>query len=288
MTKQNIGFIGIGNMGGPVSKNLKAAGHHIVGYDIAGTAERAPEGATVGRNAGDVATQSDIIMMSLPDGNIVQEVTEEIIATNDRRTVTIIDISTSGVAAARAASARCHDSEIEFYDAPVSGGVPGAVAGTISIMFAGSEEAFERLKPVLETIGKPFLVGNEPGQGQAMKILNNFLSATSMIATSEAIAFGEAVGLDLQLIVDVLNESSGRNDATVTKFPKSIIPKTYDRGFTAKLLQKDIDLYRAAQDDAGTENRVSKEIVEGFREFYNVDPEADITRIYPFVKDGKG
>ena len=288
MTKQNIGFIGIGNMGGPVSKNLKAAGYHIVGYDIAGTAERAPEGATVGRNAGDVATQSDIIMMSLPDGNIVQEVTEEIIATNDRRTATIIDISTSGVAAARAASARCHDSEIEFYDAPVSGGVPGAVAGTISIMFAGSEEAFERLKPVLETIGKPFLVGNEPGQGQAMKILNNFLSATSMIATSEAIAFGEAVGLDLQLIVDVLNESSGRNDATVTKFPKSIIPKTYDRGFTAKLLQKDIDLYRAAQDDAGTENRVSKEIVEGFREFYNVDPEADITRIYPFVKDGKG
>ena len=205
MTKENIGFIGIGNMGGPVSKNLAAAGYHIVGYDIAGTAERVPEGATVGRNAGDVATRSDIIMMSLPDGNVVQEVTEEIIATNDRRTTTIVDISTSGVAAARAASARCHDSEMEFYDAPVSGGVPGAVAGTISIMFAGSEEAFKRLKPVLETIGKPFLVGSEPGQGQAMKVLNNFLSATSMIATSEAIAFGEAVGLDLQLIVDVLN-----------------------------------------------------------------------------------
>ena len=287
MTKENIGFIGIGNMGGPVSKNLAAAGYHIVGYDIAGTAERVPEGATVGRNAGDVATRSDIIMMSLPDGNVVQEVTEEIIATNDRRTTPIVDISTSGVAAARAASARCHDSEMEFYDAPVSGGVPGAVAGTISIMFAGSEEAFKRLKPVLETIGKPFLVGSEPGQGQAMKVLNNFLSATSMIATSEAIAFGEAVGLDLQLIVDVLNVSSGRNDATVTKFPTSIIPKTYDRGFTAKLLQKDIDLYRAAQDDAGTQNRVSKEIVEGFREFYNADPDADITRIYPFVKDGK-
>ena len=287
MTKETIGFIGIGNMGGPISKNLAAAGYHIVGYDIAGTAERVPEGAAVGRNAGDVATRSDIVMMSLPDGNVVQEVAEEVIATNDRRTATIIDVSTSGVAAARAASARCRDSEIEFYDAPVSGGVPGAMAGTISIMFAGSEEAFERLKPVLESIGKPFLVGSEPGQGQAMKILNNFLSATSMIATSEAIAFGEAVGLDLQLIVDVLNASSGRNDATATKFPKSIIPGTYDRGFTAKLLQKDIDLYRDAQDDAGTQNRVSKEIVEGFREFYNADPDADITRIYPFIKDGK-
>ena len=287
MAKENIGFIGIGNMGGAISANLSNAGYHIVGYDIAGTAERVPEGATVGLSAGNVATQSDIIMMSLPDGHIVQEVTEEIIATNDRRSTTIIDVSTSGVAAARAASARCRDSEIAFYDAPVSGGVPGAKAGTISIMFAGPEEAFERLKPIMEAFGKPFLVGPDPGQGQAMKILNNFLSATSMIATSEAIAFGESVGLDLKLIVDVLNASSGRNDATATKFPKSIIPGTYDRGFTAKLLQKDIDLYRDAQNDAGTEHRISKEIVEGFRRFYNADPDADITRIYPFIKDGK-
>ena len=108
-----------------------------------------------------------------------------------------------------------------------------------------------------------------------------------MIATSEAIAFGEAVGLDLELMVDVLNSSSGRSDATVTKFPMNIIPGTFDRGFTAKLLQKDIDLYRDAQTDAGTADRVSKEIVEGFREFYDADPEADITRIYPFVRDGK-
>ena len=148
-----IGFIGIGNMGGAISANLSNAGYHIVGYDIAGTAERVPEGATVGLSAGNVATQSDIIMMSLPDGHIVQEVTEEIIATNDRRSTTIIDVSTSGVAAARAASARCRDSEIAFYDAPVSGGVPGAKAGTISIMFAGPEEAFERLKPIMEIIG---------------------------------------------------------------------------------------------------------------------------------------
>ena len=88
-------------------------------------------------------------------------------------------------------------------------------------------------------------------------------------------------------MVDVLNSSSGRNDATVTKFPMNIIPGTFDRGFTAKLLQKDIDLYRDAQTDAGTADRVSKEIVEGFREFYDADPEADITRIYPFVRDGK-
>ena len=287
MTKETVGFIGLGNMGRPISTNLFNSGYLIVGYDIAGTAERLPEGATLGRDIGDVAARSDIIMMSLPDGNAMQEVTEEIIATNDRRTSTVIDVSTSGVAAARTTSVRCRDSEIAFYDAPVSGGIPGAVAGTIAIMFAGPEEAFERLKPLLESIGKPFLVGTEPGQGQAMKILNNFLSATSMIATSEAIAFGEAVGLDLELMVDVLNSSSGRNDATVTKFPMNIIPGTFDRGFTAKLLQKDIDLYRDAQTDAGTADRVSKEIVEGFREFYDADPEADITRIYPFVRDGK-
>ena len=287
MTRETVGFIGIGNMGRPISTNLFNAGYPLVGYDIAGTRERVPEGATVGRDAGDVAVRSDIVMMSLPDGNVVREVTEEIIATNDRRTSTIIDVSTSGVAAARIASARCRDSEIGFYDAPVSGGVPGAIAGAITIMFAGPEEAFERLKPLLETIGKPFLVGAEPGQGQAMKILNNFLSATAMISTSEAIAFGEAVGLDIELMVDVLNVSSGRNDATATKFPVNIIPGTFDRGFTARLLQKDIDLYRDAQADAGTANRVSGEIVEGFREFHDADPEADITRIYPFVRDGK-
>lgn len=287
MTGETVGFIGIGNMGRPISTNLFNAGYPLVGYDIAGTRERVPEGAVAGRDAGDVAVRSDVVMMSLPDGHVVREVTEEIIATNDRRTSTIIDLSTSGVAAARTASARCRDSEIGFYDAPVSGGVPGAVAGALSIMFAGPEDAFERLRPLLETIGKPFLVGVEPGQGQAMKVINNFLSATAMIATSEAIALGEAVGLDLELMIDVLNASSGRNDATATKFPANIIPGTFDRGFTARLLQKDIDLYREAQAGAGTADRVSREIVEGFREFHDVDPEADMTRLYPFVRDGK-
>ncbi len=287
MSKETVGIIGIGNMGRPISTNLFDAGYPLAGYDIAGTAERLPEGAAVCRDAGDVAVRSDIVVMSLPDGNVVREVTEEIVATNDRRTSTIVDVSTSGVAAARAANARCRESEIGFYDAPLSGGVPGAVAGTVAIMFAGPEEAFERLRPLLETVGRPFLVGAEPGQGQAMKVLNNFLSATAMVATSEAVAFGEAVGLDLELMVDVLNSSSGRNDATATKFPANIIPGTFDRGFTARLLQKDIDLYREAQTEAGTADRVSREIVEGFREFHDAGPELDITRIYPFVRDGK-
>lgn len=287
MTGETVGFIGIGNMGRPLSTNVFNAGYPLVGYDVAGARERVPEGAVAARDAGDVAVRSDVVMMSLPDGHVVREVTEEIIATNDRRTSTIVDFSTSGVAAARIASARCRDSEIGFYDAPVSGGVPGAVAGAVSIMFAGPEDAFERLRPLLETVGKPFLVGTEPGQGQAMKVINNFLSATAMIATSEAIAFGEAVGLDLELMIDVLNASSGRNDATATKFPASIIPGTFDRGFTARLLQKDVDLYREAQADAGTADRVSREIVEGFRAFHDADPEADITRIYPFVRDGR-
>ena len=277
--RETVGFIGIGNMGRPLSANVFNAGYPLVGYDIAGARERVPEGAVAARDAGDVAVRSDVVMMSLPDGHVVREVTEEIIAANDRRTSTIVDFSTSGVAAARIASARCRDSEIGFYDAPVS--------GAVSIMFAGPEDAFERLRPLLETVGKPFLVGTEPGQGQAMKVINNFLSATAMIATSEAIAFGEAVGLDLELMIDVLNASSGRNDATATKFPASIIPGTFDRGFTARLLQKDVDLYREAQADAGTADRVSREIVEGFRAFHDADPEADITRIYPFVRDGR-
>lgn len=285
MTKETIGFIGIGNMGGPISKNLSDGGYHIVGYDIAGTAERVPEGATVGRNASDVATQSDIIMMSLPDGNVVQEVVEEIVATNDRRTATIIDVSTSGVAAARNANIRCRESEIEFYDAPVSGGVPGARAGTISIMFAGPEVAFERLRPVLEAFGKPFLVGNEPGQGQAMKILNNFLSATAMAATSEAVLYGLSEGLDMKTLLDVVNVSTGQNTATRDKFPDRILTETYDAGFKTALLAKDVRLYMDNVKAAKTPDTIGSLISGIWNDCDKTLPQSDFTRIFEYIRD---
>ena len=193
MVKEKVGFIGIGNMGQPISKNLSSAGYDIIGYDLAGTKERIPKGAKSARSSEDVAKQSELILLSLPDGNVVQEVVGEVLEASDRKTTTIIDLSTSGVEAARNTTLRCQKAEMEFYDAPVSGGVSGAIDKSISIMFAGPNKEFQMLKPLLETIGRPFLVGSEPGQGQAMKLINNFLSATSMVATSEAISLGEHI-----------------------------------------------------------------------------------------------
>jgi 3-hydroxyisobutyrate dehydrogenase len=284
--KPRIGYVGLGNMGVPITTNLVKHGFEVEGFDIAGTAERAPEGVGVAKSTPDLATRCDVVMYSLPDGKVVAEVTEEVISANNRRTTAVLDLSTSGVGPTRETSQRCAGVGLEFYDAPVSGGVPGARNGTISIMFAGSPEAFARYRPILDAVGKPYHVGEEPGQGQAVKILNNFLSATSMIATSEAVAFGVAMGIDPAIIVEVLNASSGRNDATVSKFPQNILPKTYDRGFTNTLLQKDIDLYRDAQKLVGTEDRVGKAIVDAYRRFSSAHPGVDHTRIYPFIRDG--
>ena len=162
MVKEKVGFIGIGNMGQPISKNLSSAGYDIIGYDLAGTKERIPKGAKSARSSEDVAKQSELILLSLPDGNVVQEVVGEVLEASDRKTTTIIDLSTSGVEAARNATPRCQKAEMEFYDAPVSGGVSGAIDKSISIMFAGPNKEFQILKPLLETIGRPFLVGSEP------------------------------------------------------------------------------------------------------------------------------
>ena len=130
-----------------------------------------------------------------------------------------------------------------------------------------------------------FYIGPEPGQGQAMKILNNFLSATAMAATSEAISFGVAEGLDPQLMIDVLNASSGQNTATSDKFPNRIIPEKYDAGFTNILLDKDIGLYLEAVKRAGTADRIGDKVIDVWRRFLDAEPGADLTRIYPFIRD---
>ena len=287
MTGTPIGFIGLGNMGRPMATNLAAAGNDLMVYDAAGTAERAPDGATAAASTGDVAAAAETVILSLPDGRIVGAVADEIIARNGRRVSTVVDTSTIGIAAAEGAAGRLHDSEIEYVDAPVSGGT-AAAAATISVMVAAADETYARLAPMLAGLSKNvFHVGTTPGQGQAMKLLNNFLSATAMSATSEAIAFGVTRGLDMSVMTDVLNASSGQNTATADKFPNRIIPEAYDAGFTNTLLAKDVRLYLEAVAEARTADEVSQTVVGLIRRFADTEPGADFTRIYPFVRDRK-
>ena len=276
------GFVGLGNMGGPMAANLKAAGFDVIAYDAAGTADRAPAGATIAQGPADVAA-AETVFFSLPDGPISAEVAAAIAVTPGRRATTVIDLSTIGPGHATDIAARLAEAGMAYMDAPVSGGTAGAKAGTVTVMFAGPENVLARHRPALDAMGRVFHVGTRPGQGQAMKLLNNFLSATAMAATSEAVHFGLSQGLDLTTMIDVLNVSTGRNSATDDKFPKRILTGTFDAGFTARLMTKDLALYRQAATAAGGENRVLATVDALWRELLAAWPDCDFTEVYRYV-----
>ncbi|MDP6343594.1 MAG: NAD(P)-dependent oxidoreductase, partial [Alphaproteobacteria bacterium] len=255
---ESVGFIGLGAMGSRMAANVVAAGHDLICYDRAGTASRAPEGAAVAGSVAEVAARARLVVLSLPDGAASASVADEIIESNRRLTDTVIDTSTIGVAAAKSVQERLARVDLSYIDAPVSGGIAGAAAATIALMFAGEAADFERLSPVLTAMSKnPFHVGTEAGQGQAMKLLNNYLSGLALTATSEAIAFGLTQGLDMRTMLDVLNTSSGQNTATADKFPNRILPETYDAQFLNTLYLKDLTLFVENVAGAGTADAIS-------------------------------
>ena len=288
VSELTFGFIGLGNMGAPMAANLARAGRRLLVHDVAGTSERAPPGAALAEDNRAVARGADAILLSLPDGDAVRGVAEEIAGVQQARIRCVIDTSTVGIAAAREVHARLASAGIEYLDAPVSGGVSGARNGTVAVMFSGSDAAFVAFRPVLEDIAAHVVhVGREAGLGQAMKLLNNFLSAVAMTATSEAIAIGERHGLDMATMIEVLNASTGRNSATADKFPNRVLPGTYDAGFTSRLLEKDLRLYLGALEAAGGEAVLAPSIHEVWRRLEASESNADITRVYPFVKEGR-
>ena len=231
MTPRVVGFVGLGHMGRPMAERIVAAGFPLVGFDAAGTAERLPDGADGGAGVEDVAARADTLLLSLPDGAVVLDVVDAVAAAEDRRATTVVDLSTTGPAAAVEAATRLAAVGVTYVDGPVSGGVAGARRGTLALMYAGPAAVLEDHRGVLEAFaGHVVAVGTVAGQGQTMKLLNNFLSATALAATSEALTFGLAHGLSLPVMLDVLNASTGRNSATVDKFPNRVLTGTYDAG----------------------------------------------------------
>ncbi len=280
------GFIGLGNMGRPMAENLAAAGHRLCVHDAAGSAERAPEGAAAVGSAAHVAAVADPILLSLPDGAAVRSVVDEIRESPNAVTHTIVDTSTIGIAAARSIGRALADDGFEYVDAPVSGGVAGARAATLAIMFAGSSAAWNRLSSLLDPLCRHLVyVGRRPGQGQAMKVLNNYLSATAMAATSEAVSFGVRQGLEMSTMLDVLNASSGMNTATADKFPNRVLTGTFDAGFAARLLRKDVSLYVEAAAGAGVRRGVAESVFALWDEYAADHGDEDFTRVFPFVQE---
>jgi 3-hydroxyisobutyrate dehydrogenase-like beta-hydroxyacid dehydrogenase len=211
------------------------------------------------------------------------DVATAIASTPDRRATTVIDLSTIGPRAATQAAAVLAGAGVVYADGPVSGGVTGARAGTLAVMFSGPGETLDAHRALLEAIGRVFAVGTRAGQGQAMKLLNNFLSATALAATSEALSLGTAHGLDLATMLDVLNASTGRNSATTDKFPNRVLTGTYDAGFHTELMAKDLRLYTETVGTAGTACSVAAAVTDVWQRAAAALPGTDFTRIWSFV-----
>jgi 3-hydroxyisobutyrate dehydrogenase len=284
VTTLRLGFLGLGQMGHPMAANIAAAGFELLCFDPAGTEERLPSGAVVATSAADVFAGTDTVLLSVPDGAATMAVVEDLCATPQRRVTTVIDLSTVGPAVAADAAKRLARVGVTYVDGPVSGGAAGARAATISLMFGGPTAVLEAHRDVLASFcGSVFHVGEHAGQGQAMKLLNNFLSATALAATSEAVAFGLTSGLEMDTMLEVLNASTGRNSATVDKFPNRIATGTFDAGFRTALMAKDLRLYTAAVKAAGAQGSVGMAVSDMWQQADGALPGSDFTQIWQFV-----
>jgi 3-hydroxyisobutyrate dehydrogenase-like beta-hydroxyacid dehydrogenase len=248
MSEQNVGFIGVGRMGARMARRLVDAGYRLTIFDTdrAAVQTLVEAGAHAADSPAAVASAAEIVLVSLPTPPVVEAVAQA--AAQGSRMKIFVDMSTTGATYAKRIAADLAAKNITAMDAPVSGGLAGAANGTLAVMVSGSEAAFAIVKPVLEHLGKIFYVGTQPGQGQTMKLLNNLLSATAMAISSEAVVMGVKAGLDAAQVVDVINAGTGRNSATVDKFPRFVLPRTFNLGFALSLLNKDV---RMCLEEAG-------------------------------------
>ena len=241
----DIGFIGLGNMGFPMARRLIEAGHKLVVFDTRKEVvdKLVARGATAASSPKDVADKVETVMASLPSLQASLEVaTGANGVIEGSRAKRFIDLSTVGSAMAVKIHGLLAKRNIVQIDCPVSGGVGGAEKGTLAVMVSGPKAEFELLKPALDVIGKVFFIGEKPGAAQTMKLANNFLSATAIVATSEAVVMGVKAGLDPKVLIDIINAGSGRNSATQDKFPRSVLTRSFDFGFATGLSYKDVRL----------------------------------------------
>jgi 3-hydroxyisobutyrate dehydrogenase-like beta-hydroxyacid dehydrogenase len=246
MEEPVIGFIGLGRMGQPMATRLLEAGFGLVVADVSAPAREAlvRRGATPAGTPREVADAADIVFASLPTPAVVKEVAlGEHGVVHGRRMRLFVDLSTTGpIVAAEIARSIAAAGRAEVLDCPVSGGVAGAAKGTLTLMTAGSRTAREFAGPLLQHLGKPQSCGDTPGHGQMVKVINNLLSVVAMAASCEAAVLAERAGLDVGRMFEVINVSSGASNASQTKLPKHILPRTYDFGFATALSQKDVGL----------------------------------------------
>jgi 3-hydroxyisobutyrate dehydrogenase len=251
-----VGFIGLGNMGMPMAQNLLKAVHAVTGFDlnVDATERLAASGGSTANSIADACKAAEVVITMLPAGEQVREVylgAGGVLATVEPETL-LIDSSTIDVATAREVAQAARDKGLAMVDAPVSGGVAGAEAASLTFMVGGDDAAFERARPLLETMGKTVVHAGGPGNGQAAKICNNMILGASMIVVSEAFLLAEKLGLEAQKLFDISSKSSGQCWSMTSYCPvPGLVPtspanRDYKAGFTAAMMLKDLKLAQAA------------------------------------------
>jgi 3-hydroxyisobutyrate dehydrogenase len=307
--KTVIGFIGLGNMGIPMTGHLVAAGYHVRGFDTSPSAlanfaaigsPDAGGAVTAVADLAAVGDGADAVILMLPDSDIVERVVLGRVAsepvpaegTNGGLLAslspgsTIIDMSSSDPARTRILAELVAAAGMSLIDAPVSGGVSGARAGTLMIMVGGPAEAFERFQPMLAPMGKRVVRAGDVGAGHAVKALNNLMSAAHLLASSEALIAGRRFGLDPAVMLEIINGSSGRSPATENKWPNYILTERYDAGFGMKLMVKDLNLALSIEHATGVPAAASEAVVATWEAaLADLPPDSDHTAIARWLAD---
>lgn len=288
-----VGFVGLGQMGFPMARRLCQAGYSLSVFDVRRESMAAlePYGAVSMASPFEVASSADVVLVSLPTPAVVRDVALGADGLLGAKTMTAyIDLSTTGPAVAQEVGTAMASRGVAVLDAPVSGGVPGAEKGTLSLMTAGSKEVLERHRSILETLGsKVFYVGPDVGQGQMVKVLNNLLSGTALAITAEVVVLGVKAGLKPSALLDVFNASTGRNSATEDKFPKAVVNRTFNYGFKAGLLYKDLKLCMDQAEAYGVPMWVGSAVRQMWEFVVSQGgPEQDFTEIVKYVEDWAG
>ena len=288
-----IGFIGLGNMGGPMAANLAGAGHEVTGFDTAGVSV---EGVTRADSAAQAATGAEVVITMLPNGEILRSVAAEVIPAMARGAV-LLDCSTVDVQSARAVAKDAQSAGLRALDAPVSGGVGGATAGTLTFMVGGDEAGFAIAKPLFGIMGQKAVHCGPSGNGQAAKICNNMILGVTMIATCEAFALADKLGLDRQAMFDVVSTSSGYSWSMNAYCPapgigpQSPADNDYRPGFAADLMLKDLRLAQQAAEAADADTPLGQAARDLYARFVEEEDGQgrDFSAMLPrFEKRGRG
>ncbi|OBB10493.1 oxidoreductase [Mycolicibacterium setense] len=275
-----IGFIGLGNMGRPMMERLLKAGFPVVAFDVREDvrAEATALGAHTAESVRAVADQTETVWASLPTPQVSESVVAELAAGSAIRR--FVDLSTVGGQAAQRNHAVLDAQGIAALDSPVSGGVHGAQAGTLAVMVSGPRSEFDALAPLFAVLGRAIFVSEQPGAAQTMKLINNLMAATTLAATAEVMVMGVKAGLSADVMIDVLNAGSGGTHASRDKFPRAVLPRTFDYGFATGLMAKDVRLYLTEATSLGLPVAMAEAVQDIWEQTLRVEgPESDFTSV---------